>query len=869
MSSRVFRSSFYCLILDAATPQIRTCGHAVETLSWQPANDGLLSGVSAGSKIANCKVRGTAVPTRMSEHPLRRSTNSVRTLVDNEEDRLEVVVAGTVTALPTTATQNLRQMGLGPQQPQQQHQQQHPSRRGTRMSRANHHHCKSNRQLRKIVRTTPWRDAWELQAVGRAMLSVLAMEEKHDHESECPRNVVAAVNNSVVRSDGSCRPSRMMMTPAQAFELVSIWKTRLNAQEGLPHAVESTGALAQIFWRDSLQRQQQQQRQAPGVVAAASPQHSASCRAGLVSAVELRLAYSAAVIRCVNGFADTLQQQRFVAASVASLCQQLGIPTWIVDIRHEASHNALPTLELLRLAATTLLEFMRAEYWIPSCPDWHGIHEQLGTSAGISHVNEPSPGGRNLIQDGGDRPRSAIDLLLDYKASTSSSRTSNSNPSSRSSSAEGVGAEGSTARAHPSSYKRKRQLAAGPTKTTMLSYDPLFGEFRDATSSDEGSDDDNADYDSEDPVLGSIRGSYVGTNTNRFAILQAPTVKRKKVEHLEDTKPSKRRKQKSENSPLGYAKAFVRSVSPLVGYDVALRFLVWGGVGGTPAGRGVLIPGSEKAFPATSQGVEKSWGRYSPLLTVICRMWPGFCSSLLVHLVDFVLSIEDSVVEQSNLDAGSARKLYFLSSWIRLILSQRFVGALDPTFFVKSGGQSTRKTVGNPTELACAQLEHLEILGYPLNSIEDRCCQHHCNNANSPEAFLRTSHDLRGRVEKILGPQWVPNFGFNGVPSNDALSNRSDITISDSPAGEKDTTEAERSERPPGSEPNCRDISLAQMEALLSGEDEQNGTMRSIGDCKMDVGKTGEDGSRTIRPAWVQCQLWDPCALGTLPGYPA
>ena len=35
----------------------------------------------------------------------------------------------------------------------------------------------------------------------------------------------------------------------------------------------------------------------------------------------------------------------------------------LVDVRHEASHNELPSLALLRLAASEALTWLRASYW--------------------------------------------------------------------------------------------------------------------------------------------------------------------------------------------------------------------------------------------------------------------------------------------------------------------------------------------------------------------------------------------------------------------------------------------------------------------------------------------------------------------------
>ena len=62
------------------------------------------------------------------------------------------------------------------------------------------------------------------------------------------------------------------------------------------------------------------------------------------------MAYSAAVIRLVNGLVDPLQVGMY-ARSIHSIAQQLGLPAWLVELRHAATHEDLPSLELLRDAA--------------------------------------------------------------------------------------------------------------------------------------------------------------------------------------------------------------------------------------------------------------------------------------------------------------------------------------------------------------------------------------------------------------------------------------------------------------------------------------------------------------------------------------
>ena len=68
------------------------------------------------------------------------------------------------------------------------------------------------------------------------------------------------------------------------------------------------------------------------------------------SYLSLRHSYAACIIRLVNGLVDPLQLGAY-ARSIASIAQQLGLPLWLVELRHAATHEDLPSLELLREAA--------------------------------------------------------------------------------------------------------------------------------------------------------------------------------------------------------------------------------------------------------------------------------------------------------------------------------------------------------------------------------------------------------------------------------------------------------------------------------------------------------------------------------------
>ena len=64
----------------------------------------------------------------------------------------------------------------------------------------------------------------------------------------------------------------------------------------------------------------------------------------------------------VNGITDS-QQKGKVAHSVANLAAAAGVPRLLVDLRHEATHNELPSLPVLRLGVQQALEWLENNYW--------------------------------------------------------------------------------------------------------------------------------------------------------------------------------------------------------------------------------------------------------------------------------------------------------------------------------------------------------------------------------------------------------------------------------------------------------------------------------------------------------------------------
>ena len=114
---------------------------------------------------------------------------------------------------------------------------------------------------------------------------------------------------------------------------VATWRSRGR----VPHAVEATCSLAELALADAAD--------------AASP-HA------------LALTYAMALTRLVNGVVDPLQQKAH-AASVHQLALEQGLPASLVDVRHECTHNRLPSLPTLRLGAEQALLWLHERYWLP------------------------------------------------------------------------------------------------------------------------------------------------------------------------------------------------------------------------------------------------------------------------------------------------------------------------------------------------------------------------------------------------------------------------------------------------------------------------------------------------------------------------
>lgn len=132
----------------------------------------------------------------------------------------------------------------------------------------------------------------------------------------------------------------------EALRRISIWRSRGN----LPHSVDLTGQIVEV------------QNQDPIYCIEASTKHTFPDKNS--QADNLRLLYSVIVVRSVNGIVEP-SQQSFFAQSILSIAERLGLPGWIVELRHDATHKQLPSLSVLRAAGDYLLNWYFQNYWEP------------------------------------------------------------------------------------------------------------------------------------------------------------------------------------------------------------------------------------------------------------------------------------------------------------------------------------------------------------------------------------------------------------------------------------------------------------------------------------------------------------------------
>ncbi|KAI1647233.1 Las1-domain-containing protein [Daldinia loculata] len=164
---------------------------------------------------------------------------------------------------------------------------------------------------------TPWRDRGELLRVRQqfypAGTGSTADSRDEGHGGEKGRAEEAAKQHAVSR--------------------VSMWMQR----GGCPHLVESTALLVAALLSDVRETR-------------------------ATSSYAIRAAYAAAFSRFVTGLLDS-QQDKQRKMSMYSIAKTIGLPATFVELRHQATHEQLPSLSKLRTAAKKALVWIWDYYW--------------------------------------------------------------------------------------------------------------------------------------------------------------------------------------------------------------------------------------------------------------------------------------------------------------------------------------------------------------------------------------------------------------------------------------------------------------------------------------------------------------------------
>ncbi|KAG8942603.1 rRNA-processing protein las1 [Tulasnella sp. 424] len=173
----------------------------------------------------------------------------------------------------------------------------------------------------KLPRRTPWADVGELDEVCR-----------------------------LIYSDDSTLESKR-----KAANRLAAWKFNT----AIPHALEITLSLLTVILED----EELASNSEPS--SSSSLPNTISTAFGQKSSLALRQSYALAIVRLVNSLVDPLQQGVY-ARPIAAIAAQIGLPAWFVELRHQATHEDLPSLLVLREAAREALTWLLHNYFIPT-----------------------------------------------------------------------------------------------------------------------------------------------------------------------------------------------------------------------------------------------------------------------------------------------------------------------------------------------------------------------------------------------------------------------------------------------------------------------------------------------------------------------
>eukprot|EP00956_Cyclotella_meneghiniana_P016468 scaffold25997_cov68-Cyclotella_meneghiniana.AAC.5 len=659
--------------------------------------------------------------------------------------------------------------------------------------------------LKKSAKQTPWYDVNELMSTGRDLIialklfpsphnsSTLSSDNVHDKLPEAPLGLT---------NDEYCQLHA-------ALKRVALWRGRSDRGGRLPHAIDVTAGLAGVLLMDAERCH--------------NTSNMNSIQRSNISHYQVRNAYSTLLLRSVNGLADTYRHQKKSALlSVSHCCSLAGLPPWIVDVRHDASHNDLPSLGVCRIGALESLKFWKKRYW--DALDEKVWGENHGTRSETKKDNpDSSP---NDLPEAGTRTL-AIDCLMRYQKA--------------------LNIEASERR----TVARTKKIKPEKKEYQRFSYWQQVSRENRETESHSG----QANAAKDDVMMLPSDED----NINPDKIDGSPNKKQKigdvKVNPwwiLDDTKPKKKKEKKTpevvqeinplvsvstEPSSRDCAAELIKLTPVDVLYATTLEFLVWGGTSNSPLNAESRCPALIASFTSKNVSnlhvdIEDAFEElrilYEPLIVSVTSTYPGFLVALFVHLNDSILCIDSEnrkLHNESNGDSVNNLKetewnLKCLAMWACYILTREFHMHLDRSIAVidQIADETANQKVSELVDLKkkgrrkWSPLEHsfmqsflpYQLLcnsGVPLNSVCDRLLSHiACESKIPNEQSTDIVAELLLLYQTILGKERVL-FGIS-EPSTENTDGSVDARINDN-----------------------------------------------------------------LKP-WTLCKSWDACAIGTMPGCP-
>lgn len=734
----------------------------------------------------------------------------------------------------------------------------------------------------ETFRSTPWYSTQEFDFVGRGLSVATQLFS----------------TNSFSQDDGQSQDALRLLH--HALQRVSVWQQRWDR---IPHSIEISASLAQVLLLDFKQQQQPQDSWD------ASRQDATPILNSLIPSprfhfcMVLRSAYATSIVRAVNGIADSTQRNRSLACyypsspthsrtshslSIANLCSMLGLPSWIVHVRHDSTHKELPSLMVLRLAAQHLLIFMIEEYFTQPQRQFLLV-QQKAMSLLESYENLCSKQDATPTQPGDDEEPQAEVVVLGKSMATNGESQNNllivqkeklvvqemtiqmeENNCNKISSAEyeascnergqeSILPSGTMVNMKPTNQekKRKKRLEKQMRAEVIQEKIRLYGFFGVLVES------------RPNPPL---KKHKISSSTHSNI---SPTNDKKDTGA--STKEPKRTIQRTnQRSLVACAKNFVSDTPMDVGFDQALSYLIWGREKNSLNGSnesspcGVLFSKRSELHNFASSDCDKKKddhdarnslfeigkNKYTILLRAIIGHWHGFFHSFLVHLIESFICIQDetristnpflglSLDQQASTTTQPSKKWIIegtIFSWVKYILSREFLSAFDTSISVFKRVNLNKKDMSQWSKEERSFMESpapytsLRPFNLPLNSLYRRC---QVGNEMS-EIGGKIICVFRDILEK------------SNVKSNNCHNKKqSDVTGEDTHRKSNITSGMDESGV-------C---------AAISRE------INSTNDVERDTSSfqsTDEDEKITNidRVPWTFCETWEACSIGTLPGY--